>query len=109
MQGIRSQSIQTKSILEEIHADGICAILSGSKEKREKIIKKILNLNLPFVLIQERYPNKRIYSIIQDDFKAGKLISEFLVNKECKKFIFLAPKQNWPAIEQRILGIKKTL
>ena len=109
LQGIRSQSIQTKSILEEIHADGICAILSGSKEKREKIIKKILNLNLPFVLIQDQYPDKRIYSIIQDDFKAGKLISEFLVNKECKKFIFLAPKQNWPAIEQRILGIKKTL
>ena len=109
LQGIRSQSIQTKSILEEIHADGICAILSGSKEKREKIIKKILNLNLPFVLIQDQYPDKRIYSIIQDDFKAGKLISELLVNKECKKFIFLAPKQNWPAIEQRILGIKKTL
>ena len=109
LQGIRSQSIHKKSILEEIHTDGICAILSGSKEIREKIIKKILNLNLPFVLIQDKYPDKRIYSIIQDDFKAGKLISEFLVNKECKKFIFLAPKQNWPAIEQRILGIKKTL
>ena len=30
-QEVRSQSIQKKSILEEIHADGICAILSGSK------------------------------------------------------------------------------
>ncbi len=109
LQGIRSQSIQKKSILEEIHADGICAILSGSKEIREQIIKKILNLNLPFVLIQEKYPDNRIYSIIQDDFTAGKLIAEFLVKKECRKFIFLAPKQNWPAIEQRILGVKQIL
>jgi len=109
LQGIRSQSIHKKSILEEIHTDGICAILSGSKEIREKIIKKILNLNLPFVLIQDKYPDHRIYSVIQDDFKAGKLIAEFLVKKDCRKFIFLAPKQNWPAIEQRILGVEKIL
>ena len=32
-----------------------------------------------------------------------------MVKKECKKFIFLAPKQNWPAIEQRILGVKQIL
>ena len=62
-----------------------------------------------FVLIQEKYPDNRIYSIIQDDFTAGKLIADFLVKKECKKFIFLAPKQNWPAIEQRILGVKQIL
>ena len=109
MQGIRSQSIPKKSILEEIHADGICAILSGSKETRENVIKKILNLNLPFVLIQDKYPDHRIYSITQDDFKAGKLVAEFLVKKNCKKFIFLAPKQNWPAIEKRFLGVEKIL
>jgi DNA-binding LacI/PurR family transcriptional regulator len=109
LQGIRSQNIHKKSILEEIHTDGMCAILSGSKEIREKIIKKILNLNLPFVLIQDKYPDHRIYSVVQDDFKAGKLIAEFLVKKDCRKFLFLAPKQNWPAIEQRILGVEKIL
>ena len=109
LQGIRSQSIQKKSILEEIHSDGICAILSGNKETREKIIKKILNLNLPFVLIQDKYPDHRIYSITQDDFKAGQLIAEYLVKKDCKRFIFLSPSQNWPAIEQRIIGVEKIL
>ena len=109
LQGIRSQSIPKKCILEEIHADGICAILSGSKETRKKVIRKILNLNLPFVLIQDKYPDHRIYSITQDDFKAGKLVAEFLVKKNCKKFIFLAPKQNWPAIEKRVSGVEKVL
>ena len=109
LQGIRSQSIQKQSILEEIHSDGICAILSGNKETREKIIKKILNLNLPFVLIQDKYPDHRIYSIIQDDFKAGQLIAEYLVKKDCKRFIFLSPSQNWLAIEQRIIGVEKIL
>ena len=32
-----------------------------------------------------------------------------MVKKKCKKFIFLAPKQNWPAIEQRIIGVKQIL
>ena len=109
LQGIRSQSIQKQSILEKIHSDGICAILSGNKETREKIIKKILNLNLPFVLIQDKYPDHRIYSITQDDFKAGQLIAEYLVKKDCKRFIFLSPSQNWPAIEQRIIGVEKIL
>jgi LacI family transcriptional regulator len=105
LQGIRSQNIENKSILEEIHADAICAILSGSNETRLKIIKKILKLDLPFVLIQEKYPDKRICSILQDDFKAGSLISEYLVKKKCKKFIFLSPNQKWPAIEERIRGV----
>ena len=109
LQGIRSQSIQKQSILEEIHSDGICAILSGNKETREKIIKKILNLNLPFVLIQDKYPDHRIYSITQDDFKAGQLIAKYLVKKDCKRFIFLSPSQNWLAIEQRIIGVEKIL
>lgn len=107
LQGLRSESSSTPPILGHLQADGVCAILSGSRDLRRKFIERALGLRVPLILIQEEFDHPLVCSMRQDDHGAAKKIAEYLVGNGAKDFHYLAPSGHWPAIGARIAGSRQ--
>lgn len=104
LQGLRSESPSTVPMLGHLQTDGVCAILSGSRDLRRKFVKRALGLRVPLVLIQEEYDHPLVCSLRQDDRGAAGKIARYLVDQGARRFHYLAPSAHWPAIVQRIEG-----
>lgn len=107
LQGLRSESPTKPPILGHLQADGVCAILSGSRDLRRKFVERALGLRVPLILIQEEFDHPLVCSMRQDDRGAAKKIAEYLVGKGAKHFHYLAPSGHWPAIGARIAGSRE--
>lgn len=107
LQGMRSESQSSPSMLGRFQADGVCAILSGSRDKRREFVKRALDLRVPLILIQEEFDHPLVCSLRQDDRGAAMEIAQYLVGKGAKSFHYLAPSGHWPAIGERIAGSRK--
>lgn len=107
LQGLRSESPSTSPMLGHLQTDGVCAILSGTRDLRRKFVKRALDLRVPVVLIQEEFDHPLVCSLRQDDLGAAKKIAQNLAAKGAKRFHYLAPSAHWPAIIQRIEGTRQ--
>lgn len=107
LQGLRSESPSSAPILSHLQADGVCAILSGSRDLRSKFVLRAVDLQVPVVLIQEDFDHPLVCSLRQDDRGGSRKIAEYLAAKGARQFHYLAPSAHWPAIVQRIEGTRE--
>ena len=107
LQGLRSQSTSTLPMLGHLQTDGVCAILSGTRDLRRKFVMRALDLRVPVVLIQEEFDHPLVCSLRQDDRGAARKIAQYLVAKGARRLHYLAPSAHWPAIVQRIAGTRE--
>ena len=108
IQGMNVRKLADSMIMRSFEVGGICAILSGTVEEREKVLEQLLSLNQPMVIFQQEVKerNADLCLIRQDDLSGGRLVGEHLLAKGVKDILVLRPNQNWPAIENRIQGLK---
>jgi LacI family transcriptional regulator len=107
LQGMRSENPNSPAMLSRFQTDGICAILSGSRNLRREFIERALSLRVPLILIQEEFDHPLVCSLRQDDRGAANRIARYLVGKGARNFHYLAPSGHWPAIAERIAGSRE--
>lgn len=107
LQGVRSESMLRAPLLSQVQTDGVCAVLSGAPAQRETLLQRLVDLKMPLVLIQEKAPHDGVCSVRQDDRGGAVEIARYLVGKGARRVMFLAPGQEWPAITERLAGVRE--
>lgn len=83
--------------------DGFAVMVSGEREQRVQVYKKLAQLKLPMVVIQDAPPSDlpEVSSVCQDDGVGAGMLVERLISKRAKRILFAASRQVWPAMERR--------
>ncbi|MFC5585363.1 LacI family DNA-binding transcriptional regulator [Nitratireductor kimnyeongensis] len=83
--------------------DGFAVMVSGEREQRVQVYKKLAQLKLPMVVIQDAPPPDlpEVSSVCQDDGVGAGMLVERLIDKRAKRILFAASRQVWPAMERR--------
>lgn len=99
---------ETKGIdtLMELKVDGILASLS-KQTKDISHFMNVLDLGTPVVLFDRT--NKNIPSVVNNDFDAAFEVTNYLINKGCRKIFHIGGPQYLSVFEQRYLGYQKAL
>ncbi|WP_306119045.1 MULTISPECIES: LacI family DNA-binding transcriptional regulator [unclassified Roseitalea] len=104
LQGVRSDNMLDAPLLAQLRTDGVCAILSGPRDRRRALIERLINLRVPLVLVQEAYDHADVCTVRQDDHRGASQIAEYLVAQGARRMMFLRPAERWPAMSERIRG-----
>ena len=109
IQGIVPEQFEKANILSKASNDALCAILCGPERNRQKNIDFLKSINQPTVVFQEpvRCRGADVAIIRQEDEGAGHELGAHLAERKVKKVLFVRSGSDWPAIEQRELGLRR--
>ena len=111
VQGISLADIERVTFLRRTSTDALCAILSGDQRQRLRLLKVIASAGQPTVVFHEPtvYPAPNICVIRHDDFGGGQRLARLLLDHKCRKYLILIPERTWPAMLERMRGMKAAL
>jgi LacI family transcriptional regulator len=109
--GCRTGDDLEKLLRKPIGVNGFVAMTSGTKQLREYAYRLLSNAQLPLVVVQEDVPAdiNDACAVLQDDAGGATLLTQYLLDRGAKSFLFVAPSRPWPAIERREVGIRSAL
>jgi len=102
-------NLEEALLLRLSNADGLCVMLSGAIELRRDLLSRITSLGQPVIALQEHLDPagfKDMAIVRQDDYGGGVLIGRHLVARGARRLAFLGPAISFPAMSQRIDGIR---
>ncbi|NOZ31772.1 MAG: LacI family transcriptional regulator [Alphaproteobacteria bacterium] len=107
IQGIRHDQLRHSVLVRNLEVAGFCVMLSGPKQKRRQVVDELARLNQPVILLQEALERKNpdFCVVRQDDFAGGTLIADHLAARGVHRLLVIVPKQDWPAVENRVAGL----
>ncbi len=108
IQGVVPEQFDQANMLSKLSNDALCAILCGSQQRRQHNIDLLKSIDLPTVVFQETLNSRGadIAIIRQEDQGGGFELGKHLVSRKVKKVLFIRSSTDWPAIEQRELGLR---
>jgi DNA-binding LacI/PurR family transcriptional regulator len=111
LEGLTRQEFRNSPLIRDLRTDAFCVMLSGRDSERRGILDTLAGLNQPIVLFQERPSNAvaDVCAIRQDDRNGGRMLAEHLLELGARRILFLAPALTWPAISERVKGIRQAL
>ena len=111
IQGMNVSQVKDSMIMRSFEVGSICAMLSGTRFERKKTLKQLFSINQPVIIFQEKINDKyEDYCVIrQDDFYGGQLVGKHLLEKNARNLLIIKPINDWPAIENRISGLKECI
>jgi LacI family transcriptional regulator len=111
LQGHSAMGFKSSPMVRDIRTDAICVMLSGSDAIRREVVETLLGLGQPIVLFQEtlKFPDVDLCSIRQDDRAGGRMLGQVVLEAGARRLAMLAPELFWPAIGERILGIREAI
>jgi len=111
LQGMPEGELAQSMIMRNFEVAGFCAMISGPRAERSKVIGQLIDLDQPVVVFQEEIdaPGRDICTIRQDDRGGGRLIGDHLLARRVEDMLMVAPRQDWPAIENRTAGVRESL
>ncbi|RUT28261.1 LacI family transcriptional regulator [Arsenicitalea aurantiaca] len=111
VRGIRPSDFRTSGLFQQIEADGMVAILSGSEPQRQACIRQIGRMRLPTVLLQEQAASQEPDCVVlrQDDFAGGQQVARHLLETGARGFWMLIPQAEWPGMKARLAGVTAEL
>lgn len=109
--GIKSGAMGNAHLLRRDHTDGLCIMPSGSAADRRALYDELRATGQPVVIFQDTAPAfmDDTLSVRQNDFKAGELIANRVVERGARKLAILVPSQQWPAMTERQQGIRQVI
>lgn len=101
--GLRSPEALDTLMERSFGCDGFAVMVSGEREQRVQVYRKLAQLPPPMVVIQDEPPPDlpEVSSVRQDDGAGARMLVERLLDKEAKRILFVASRQVWPAMERR--------
>lgn len=111
LQGLSAQAFRSSPLVRGIRTDAICVLLSGSDKIRRSIVDALLALGQPLVVFQDtlRFPRADICIIRQADRDGGRLVGNEVLRLGARRVAMLVPKVHWPAIAERIKGVREAI
>jgi len=111
LQGLPIKDFSSSPMIRDQRTDAFCVMLSGRPGERLEVLRILAGLRCPIVLFQERPPQAAldICAIRQDDLNGGRALAKHLVQLGARNILFLAPELTWPAITDRVRGIRRQL
>lgn len=94
------------------NTDGLCVMLSGTSEVRQDLLRRVTQLGLPVVALQEHLDPTQFDDLAivrQDDYGGGALVGRHLVRQGARRLAFLELAFSFPAMSQRMDGIRSEL
>ena len=94
------------------NTDGLCVMLSGKPKVRRELLKRVTEIGNPVIALQEDLNPTEFtdLSIVrQDDYGGGVLLGRHLTQKGACRLAFLEPGFSFPALSQRIRGLRSQL
>ena len=100
-----------KLLRRSIGVDAFVVMASGTPAMRARVYRLIAGRNHPFVVVQDSLARTvdDAAAVLQDDFDGANLLTQHLLSRGARRFLFAAPACIWPAIEQREKGIRRAL
>jgi DNA-binding LacI/PurR family transcriptional regulator len=111
LQGTTGAQLGDSMIMRSYEVGGFCTMISGPPADRHAVIERLLGLDQPLIVFQEATDTagRDLCVIRQDDRGGGRLLADHLLARRASRFLLIAPRQGWPAIEQRIAGFREGL
>lgn len=111
VQGMPGDQLSRSMIMRDQGVDGYCAMISGTPEERRTIVEQLKTLNQPVIVFQEAIEEtpQDFCVVRQDDRGGGRLIADHLVARRVEDYLLIVPHQGWPAIENRVAGLREAL
>jgi LacI family transcriptional regulator len=111
LQGHSAAAFKSSPMVRDIRTDAICVMLSGNDASRRGVVEMLLGLGQPIVLFQEtlKFPAVDLCSIRQDDRAGGRMLGQVALDGGAKRLAMLVPALFWPAIGERIKGIREAI
>lgn len=108
VQGMSAEVFRSSPTVRNIRTDAICLLLSGPEATRRDIVTTLLELGQPVVLFQDRIRSQAadLCIIRQADRDGGRMLTRELLRRGAKRLLMLVPSTIWPAIEERVAGVK---
>jgi len=111
LQGMALAALEQSMILRNYEVGGFCAMIAGPTEQRRAVINRLAELDQPLVVFQQELNAELadVCAIRQDDRGGGRLIGDHLLARRAGNLVVVAPRQIWPAVENRIAGIEDSI
>ena len=111
LQGLSVASFKSSPLIRDIRTDGICILMSGSDKIRREIMDTMLALGQPLVVFQDylKFAHADVCCIRQADRVGGRALGRAVLQAGARRLLVAAPEINWPAIVERIKGIKEAI
>lgn len=111
IQGMSGRQLPDSMIMRNFEVGGFCAMISGPEAERRDAVRRLVELDQPVVVFQEEFglDSPDICTIRQDDRAGGRLIADHLLARRVSDLLMVVPAQHWPAIQNRIAGIRDSL
>jgi LacI family transcriptional regulator len=110
VQGMLASHLPDAALIRRHETDALCVFLSGPKALRTELMVRFTELGQPVVVVQEPVPAAPgLYCVRQDDWGGAAELAIHMLDKGARDLLFLAPSTCWPAIEERILGIRSVV
>ncbi|HEY2892019.1 MAG TPA: LacI family DNA-binding transcriptional regulator [Dongiaceae bacterium] len=111
LQGVAPDAFPSSSLIRGISSDAICIMMSGPDSVRRGIVEAVLALGQPLVVFQDILPfrNADICLIRQADDEGGRMVADEVLGLGARKLIMLVPAVQWPAITERVKGVRKAV
>ena len=111
LQGLAAKAFRTSPLIRGIRTDAICIMMSGLDAARRSIVDALVALGQPLVVFQDtlRFHGADLCTIRQADRKGGRLVGEEVLKLGARRLTMLAPGAHWPAIAERVKGVKEAI
>jgi DNA-binding LacI/PurR family transcriptional regulator len=111
IQGMPEAELAQSMIMRNFEVGGFCAMISGPRAERDKVIRKLAELDQPMVVFQEEIAEqgRDLCTVRQDDRGGGRLVGDHLLARRVEDLLMIVPKQDWPAIENRVAGVRDSV
>lgn len=111
VQGMPGAALAHSMIMRNFEVGGFCAMISGQPDARHEAVRQLVDLDQPVILFQERmnFENEDFCVVRQDDRGAGRLVGDHLLARRARDLLAVVPAENWPAIEERLIGIRESI
>ncbi len=111
IQGMSEGELAQSMIMRNFEVAGFCAMIAGTPAERTSVIRQLGELDQPVIIFQEELtdPLPELCTVRQDDRGGGRLIGDHLLARRVEDILMVVPRQDWPAIENRVAGIRDSL
>ncbi len=111
IQGMPGRQLPASMIMRNYEVGGFCAMVSGPAAERAEVVGRLRALRQPVVVFQEQFEpsDPDLCTVRQDDWGGGRLIGDHLLARRVSELAMIVPRQRWPAIENRVAGVRDSL